>query len=227
MANPMAEPRTAGLSRQGGREVDGGPRLPRAFCHEVVPLPSQWWTQPAAYIQISPAYVDDRTSAMRGSDRPVRPPPPRRCAQPTSSPTTHRPRPRAWSRRNLTTSVRRRGSRQSAASSVTRTGRRSMRRRRYLQPSRRVGRRSSWTSASWRTHHRSIFVHTERCSPCSRLARRARVDHTQRTLVAGQELGTARSRRIRRDRATSGGRCTASARSLRDPLRPLSPTTTR
>jgi hypothetical protein len=39
------------------------PQVPRSFYDDAVPVPSQWWTHPAAYLQLSVAYADDRTRA--------------------------------------------------------------------------------------------------------------------------------------------------------------------
>lgn len=39
------------------------PQLPRSFYDEAVSMPSQWWTRPSAYLQLSQAYDDDRTRA--------------------------------------------------------------------------------------------------------------------------------------------------------------------
>jgi hypothetical protein len=39
------------------------PQLPRSFYDEAVPVPSQWWTRPTAYVQLSSAYDDERTRA--------------------------------------------------------------------------------------------------------------------------------------------------------------------
>jgi hypothetical protein len=41
------------------------PRVPRSFYDQSVPLPEAWWTRPAAYLQLSPAYDDDRIRAER------------------------------------------------------------------------------------------------------------------------------------------------------------------
>ena len=41
------------------------PRLPRTFYDEAVPMPFRWWTRPTAYLQLSPAYDDERTRAER------------------------------------------------------------------------------------------------------------------------------------------------------------------
>ncbi len=41
------------------------PRLPRSFYDEALPLSTRWWTRPAAYLQLSPAYDDDRVQAER------------------------------------------------------------------------------------------------------------------------------------------------------------------
>ncbi len=50
------------LRRQVVTEI---PRVPRSFYDEPVPLPEEWWTRPAAYLQLSPAYDDDRSRAER------------------------------------------------------------------------------------------------------------------------------------------------------------------
>lgn len=39
------------------------PRVPRSFYDQAVPVPAQWWTRPAAYLQLSPAYGEDRARA--------------------------------------------------------------------------------------------------------------------------------------------------------------------
>lgn len=39
------------------------PSVPRSFYDEAVALPASWWTRPAAYLQLSPAYDDDRSRA--------------------------------------------------------------------------------------------------------------------------------------------------------------------
>ena len=39
------------------------PRVPRSFYDHAVPLPDEWWTAPAAYLQLSPAYDEDRARA--------------------------------------------------------------------------------------------------------------------------------------------------------------------
>jgi hypothetical protein len=39
------------------------PRLSRAFYDEPVPLPELWWTRRAGFLQLSPAYDDDRARA--------------------------------------------------------------------------------------------------------------------------------------------------------------------
>jgi hypothetical protein len=39
------------------------PRVPRSFYDTAVPLPPQWWTRPAGYLQLSPAYEDERARA--------------------------------------------------------------------------------------------------------------------------------------------------------------------
>ena len=36
------------------------PKVPRSFYDDAVLVPSQWWTHPAAYLQRSAAYADDR-----------------------------------------------------------------------------------------------------------------------------------------------------------------------
>ena len=41
------------------------PRVPRSFYDQPVPLPEGWWTRPTAYLQLSPAYDDDRIRAER------------------------------------------------------------------------------------------------------------------------------------------------------------------
>ena len=41
------------------------PRVPRSFYDEPVPLPDNWWSRPTAYLQLSPAYDDDRMRAER------------------------------------------------------------------------------------------------------------------------------------------------------------------
>jgi hypothetical protein len=41
------------------------PRVPRSFYDQPIPLPEEWWTRPAAYLQLSPAYDDDRERAER------------------------------------------------------------------------------------------------------------------------------------------------------------------
>jgi hypothetical protein len=41
------------------------PRLPRSFYDEKINLPAEWWTKPAAYLQLSPTYEDDRRRAER------------------------------------------------------------------------------------------------------------------------------------------------------------------
>jgi hypothetical protein len=41
------------------------PQVPRSFYDDAVPVPPQWWTRPAAYLQLSAAYADDRTRAER------------------------------------------------------------------------------------------------------------------------------------------------------------------
>lgn len=41
------------------------PRLPRSFYDEAITLPELWWTRPAAYLQLSPAYDDERSRAAR------------------------------------------------------------------------------------------------------------------------------------------------------------------
>jgi hypothetical protein len=38
-------------------------RLPRSFYDEPVPVPASWWTRPAGYLQLSPAYDGERARA--------------------------------------------------------------------------------------------------------------------------------------------------------------------
>jgi hypothetical protein len=45
------------------RIVDEIPRVPRSFYDAAVPMPLQWWTLPAAYLQLSPGYDEDRCRA--------------------------------------------------------------------------------------------------------------------------------------------------------------------
>jgi hypothetical protein len=45
------------------RIVSEIPQVPRSFYDAPVPLPARWWTRPAGYIQLSPAYDDERTRA--------------------------------------------------------------------------------------------------------------------------------------------------------------------
>jgi hypothetical protein len=45
--------------------VAENPRVPRTFYDASVSLPDMWWTRPAAYLQLSPAYDDDRDRAER------------------------------------------------------------------------------------------------------------------------------------------------------------------
>jgi hypothetical protein len=40
------------------------PRVPRSFFDETMPLPSRWWTRPAGYLRLSPAYDEDRARAQ-------------------------------------------------------------------------------------------------------------------------------------------------------------------
>jgi hypothetical protein len=47
------------------------PRLRRSFYDGTVPLPDGWWSRPAAYVQLSPAYEDHRARAA-GYGWPVR-----------------------------------------------------------------------------------------------------------------------------------------------------------
>jgi hypothetical protein len=49
------------LRAEIGDEV---PRVPRSFYDHLVELPVQWWTRRAAYLQLSPAYDDDRARAQ-------------------------------------------------------------------------------------------------------------------------------------------------------------------
>lgn len=39
------------------------PQVPRSFYGEAVAMPAQWWTRPAAYLQLSPAYDEDGARA--------------------------------------------------------------------------------------------------------------------------------------------------------------------
>ena len=41
------------------------PRVPRSFYDAPVPLPEEWWNRPAAYLQLSLAYDEDRMRAQR------------------------------------------------------------------------------------------------------------------------------------------------------------------
>ena len=41
------------------------PRVPRSFYDGALALPARWWTRPAAYLQLSPAYDDDRAQAQQ------------------------------------------------------------------------------------------------------------------------------------------------------------------
>ena len=43
--------------------IDEIPRVPRSFYDHRVVLPPEWWTRPAVYLQLSPAYDDDRARA--------------------------------------------------------------------------------------------------------------------------------------------------------------------
>jgi hypothetical protein len=45
------------------RIVGEVPRVPRRFYDQPASLPANWWTRPAAYLQLSPAYDDDRVRA--------------------------------------------------------------------------------------------------------------------------------------------------------------------
>ena len=39
------------------------PRVLRSFYDEAVPLPPHWWTRPAVYLQLGPAFDEDRHRA--------------------------------------------------------------------------------------------------------------------------------------------------------------------
>jgi hypothetical protein len=39
------------------------PRVPRSFYDQSISLPPAWWTRPAAFLQLSPAYDEERTRA--------------------------------------------------------------------------------------------------------------------------------------------------------------------
>ena len=39
------------------------PQVRRSFFDELVALPDRWWVRPAAYLQLSPAYDEERTRA--------------------------------------------------------------------------------------------------------------------------------------------------------------------
>lgn len=41
------------------------PRLPRAFYETPIALPERWWQRPAGYIQLSPAYDEERAHAKQ------------------------------------------------------------------------------------------------------------------------------------------------------------------
>jgi hypothetical protein len=41
------------------------PRVPRSFYEHSFALPPTWWTRPTAFVQLSPAYDEDRTRAER------------------------------------------------------------------------------------------------------------------------------------------------------------------
>lgn len=43
--------------------VEELPRLPRAFYDDPIALPELWWRRPAAFLQLSPAYDEDRVRA--------------------------------------------------------------------------------------------------------------------------------------------------------------------
>ena len=43
--------------------IDEIPRLPRSFYDEAITLPTGWWTRPAAFLQLSPAYDEERKAA--------------------------------------------------------------------------------------------------------------------------------------------------------------------
>lgn len=45
------------------RITDEIPQVPRSFYDSAIPTPSRWWTRPAAYLQLSPAYELDRAQA--------------------------------------------------------------------------------------------------------------------------------------------------------------------
>jgi len=46
-----------------GRLAAENPQVSRSFYDDTVPLPPQWWRNPAAYLQLSSAYADDRARA--------------------------------------------------------------------------------------------------------------------------------------------------------------------
>jgi hypothetical protein len=39
--------------------------VPRSFYDDPVPLPPRWWARPAAFLQLSDAYCDERHRAER------------------------------------------------------------------------------------------------------------------------------------------------------------------
>ncbi len=43
--------------------IEEMPRLPRSFYDGAIDLPTLWWTRPAAFLQLSPAYDDERKAA--------------------------------------------------------------------------------------------------------------------------------------------------------------------
>jgi hypothetical protein len=43
--------------------LDEIPAVPRSFYDELIELPPMWWTHPAAYLQLSPAYAEERAWA--------------------------------------------------------------------------------------------------------------------------------------------------------------------
>ena len=45
--------------------LDEMPEVPRSFYDETIELPSAWWTHPAAYVQLGPAYADELARAHR------------------------------------------------------------------------------------------------------------------------------------------------------------------
>jgi hypothetical protein len=47
------------------RIVNEIPRVPRSFYDVPLPMPARWWTRPAGYIQLSPAYENERAQTER------------------------------------------------------------------------------------------------------------------------------------------------------------------